>query len=417
MAGLLSPWPFGPLKSGFVKASSASSAPSGQEGTDAAGLLSPRLFGSPKSVFSNASSASSAPSRQQSDRQTAQPTTRTWGVFQPTQAPQRFALGSPRQTAGADSPTAVAALDETRLQKQAELDAANRKFDAANRAKLRGPVEVKQLSWEEYDALSPKQRAAVDFNGALYNATNADKQAQLKGSDDPNVRGSYNAALAKTFGSQDSGSDTYAPNTLALLSTLGLNDEGGDLDEWLDMGGAVTAGDLESAGVGMGVLTPEAQSALPLGQRTAFQLSNRTSNRLNDVLAKGQNLLSASAQQATAWGAVNADQLSSASSAFTSGDQKAQDFSDLFDSAISTNVGYTTDANGNATLNPDARNLVASSLEEYNYDPNEFRDYMIARLRNYQQQDALTPGISISSDLTSSSLSLPEIRRLYFPEE
>ena len=278
-------------------------------------------------------------------------------------------------------------------------------------------MEIKQLSWEEYDALSPKQRAAVDFNGALYNATNADKQAQLKGADDPNVRGSYDKALEKTFGSRDRGSDTYAPNTLALLSTLGLNDKGGDLDEWLNMGGAVTAGDLESAGVGSDILTLEAQDALPLGQRTTLQLSNRTNNRLNDVLAKGQNLLSASAQQATAWGAVNADQLSSASSAFTSNDQKAQDFSDLFDSAVSTNVGYTTDANGNATLNTNARNLVASSLEEYNYDPNEFRDYMIARLRNYQQQDASTPGISISSDLTSSSLSLPEIRRLYFPEE
>ena len=365
MAGLLSPWPVEPYKFGFLKASSASSAPSGQQ----------------------------APQRN--------------ALVDNTRV---FALESPRQTAGADSPTAVTALDEMRRQKQAELD-------AANRDKLRGPVEIKQLSWEEYDALSPKQRAAVDFNGALYNATNADKQAQLKGADDPNVRGSYDKALEKTFGSRDRGSDTYAPNTLALLSTLGLNDKGGDLDEWLNMGGAATAGDLESVEVGMNVLTPEAQNALPLGQRTAFQLSNLTSNRLNDVLAKGQNLLSASAQQATAWGAVNADQLSSASSAFTSGDQKAQDFSDLFDSAISTNVGYTTDANGNATLNTNARNLVVSSLEEYNYDPNEFRDYMIARLRNYQQQDASTPGISISSDPTSSSLSLPEIRRLYFPEE
>ena len=399
MAGLLSPWPVEPFKFGFLKASSASSAPSGQEGTGPAGLLSPRPVGPLKSGFVKASSASSAPSGQQAPQRNA--------LVDNTRV---FALESPRQTAGADSPTAVTALDEMRRQKQAELD-------AANRDKLRGPVEIKQLSWEEYDALSPKQRAAVDFNGALYNATNADKQAQLKGADDPNVRGSYDKALEKTFGSRDRGSDTYAPNTLALLSTLGLNDKGGDLDEWLNMGGAATAGDLESVGVGMSVLTSEAQNALPLGQRTAFQLSNLTSNRLNDVLAKGQNLLSASAQQATAWGAVNADQLSSASSAFTSGDQKAQDFSDLFDSAISTNVGYTTDANGNATLNTNARNLVVSSLEEYNYDPNEFRDYMIARLRNYQQQDASTPGISISSDLTSSSLSLPEIRRIYFPEE
>ena len=383
MAGLLSPWPVEPYKFGFLKASSASSAPSGQQAPQRNALVdNTRVFA-------------------------LEPPRQTAGADPLTAV---FALESPRQTAGADSPTAVTALDEMRRQKQAELD-------AANRDKLRGPVEIKQLSWEEYDALSPKQRAAVDFNGALYNATNADKQAQLKGADDPNVRGSYDKALEKTFGSRDRGSDTYAPNTLALLSTLGLNDKGGDLDEWLNMGGAATAGDLESVEVGMNVLTPEAQNALPLGQRTAFQLSNLTSNRLNDVLAKGQNLLSASAQQATAWGAVNADQLSSASSAFTSGDQKAQDFSDLFDSAISTNVGYTTDANGNATLNTNARNLVVSSLEEYNYDPNEFRDYMIARLRNYQQQDASTPGISISSDPTSSSLSLPEIRRLYFPEE
>ena len=404
MAGLLSPWPVEPFKFGFLKASSASSAPSGQQSARSA-----PADDSPMARFGHYYSV---------NRDVLYP------LQLGTQGNSPRNIVNPKQVASERNQVSVqqaAQLDNARKANEAaQLDnarKANEANEAAIRDKLRGPVEIKQLSWEEYDALSPKQRAAVDFNGALYNATNADKQAQLKGADDPNVRGSYDKALEKTFGSRDRGSDTYAPNTLALLSTLGLNDKGGDLDEWLNMGGAVTAGDLESAGVGSDILTLEAQDALPLGQRTTLQLSNRTNNRLNDVLAKGQNLLSASAQQATAWGAVNADQLSSASSAFTSNDQKAQDFSDLFDSAVSQDVGYTTDANGNATLNTNARNLVASSLEEYNYDPNEFRDYMIARLRNYQQQDASTPGISISSDLTSSSLSLPEIRRIYFPEE
>lgn len=390
-----------------------------------AGLLPTLAFGPFKAGFVTAHSNAAPQSGQQSDRQTTTPASRTWGVAQPSQAPLRndvvngtrvFALGAPRQTAPDDSPTALDALEAVRRKRQEELDAASRQDEQDHRDQLRGPVEVKQLSWEEYDALSPQQRAVVDFNGALYNATNADKQAKLKGADDPNVRGSYDQAVAKTFGKGDRGSDTYAPNTMALLSTLGLNDEGGDLDEWLGMGGAVTAGDLETAGEGIGVLTPQAQAVLPLGRRTALQLSDHTGSRLSEVLARGQNLLAASAQQATAWGSTDATRLASSNPAFTGNDQKSQDFAGLFDLAVSPDVGYTYDADGKASLNQDARNQVASSLEQYDYDPNEFRDYMVARLRNYQQQDGAHPGISLTSDPTATSLSLPEIRQIYFPE-
>ena len=127
MAGLLSPWPFGPLKSGFVKASSASSAPSGQQ------------------------SAQSAPADDSPLARFGQYYSGNREAFYPrqlgTQGNSPRNIVNPKQVASERNQIAVqqaAQLDNARKANEAaQLDnarKANEANDVANRDKLRGPV-------------------------------------------------------------------------------------------------------------------------------------------------------------------------------------------------------------------------------------------------------------------------------------
>ena len=89
---------------------------------------------------------------------------------------------------------------------------------------------VKELTWDEYDALSPKQRAAVDANTMLMNAIKADLAGAGTGSGDA----AYQESVKGLFG-EAGGSDRYAPETVNVLSQLGIKDTArGDLDLYLD---------------------------------------------------------------------------------------------------------------------------------------------------------------------------------------
>ena len=116
--------------------------------------------------------------------------------------------------------------------------------DAANQyAQMLGNerVEVEEMSWEDYSALTPRQRAAVDINSELLEAVNADKA-------DPaaKVTPEYTKMSEKLFG-KDRGSDTVAPRTVALLSELGhdlTTNAPQDLDQYLGLQALVGSDDL-----------------------------------------------------------------------------------------------------------------------------------------------------------------------------
>lgn len=105
-----------------------------------------------------------------------------------------------------------------------------------------GQVNTRKLSWDEYNALNPRQRAAVDANTALYEAVAADRAAATNG-----MKGdaAYQKRVTDLFGA-NGGSDTYAPNTVALLEKLGLGNKLGDLDRVLDLNSLVNENDLTS---------------------------------------------------------------------------------------------------------------------------------------------------------------------------
>lgn len=111
--------------------------------------------------------------------------------------------------------------------------------------------EVDHLSWAEYLDLDKRERGAVDFNTLLVQA----RQKDLNRQDDYHKTGiqrtAYDNTVKKMFG-EDGGSQTYAPETVALLSDIGFKETDAkrfdDLDKFLGLKSALTADDIESIG-------------------------------------------------------------------------------------------------------------------------------------------------------------------------
>lgn len=93
------------------------------------------------------------------------------------------------------------------------------------------------MSWEKYNALTPDQRAAVDFNTLLAQAREVDLKADLKTF--PNLYSEadlkqYELDVASIFG-PGGGSDTIGFRTVELLKKIDFTAVGQDLDEYLSM--------------------------------------------------------------------------------------------------------------------------------------------------------------------------------------
>lgn len=91
-------------------------------------------------------------------------------------------------------------------------------------------IKVRELSTDEWNALSPQKQQAVLANFALYQAAEADKKAAASADE---ADKSYLDTVSTIFGDKG-GSDTYAPNTIRLLTELGYQDKTGDLDNFLN---------------------------------------------------------------------------------------------------------------------------------------------------------------------------------------
>lgn len=108
------------------------------------------------------------------------------------------------------------------------------------------PVESYTLTSKQYNALSPEQRAAVDFNTQLVAAREKDLNTEYHATD--KQREQYHKEVTRLFGN-DGGSYRYAPETLGLLEQIKLKpDAGQDMDNYLGLEAAVDIKELPKTG-------------------------------------------------------------------------------------------------------------------------------------------------------------------------
>lgn len=165
-----------------------------------------------------------------------------------------------------------------------------------------GPVE--RMSWDEFQALNPQQQAAVKFNTLLVQAVRRDRKMRRTGAYDdvtPEQLQKYGLAEANVFG--ENGSKKYAPETLAVLQQINLQnfDDLGietDFDDFLQLRTAITEDDLKHlrpgklekvANLGLG-WAPDAgkpTTELVPADYSALEGTAETRVVMGDVLATG----------------------------------------------------------------------------------------------------------------------------------
>ena len=221
-----------------------------------------------------------------------------------------------RPGGGNDEVSAYKALQATEqvASQQAEAEAkAEPKFERAQRARaigadIQGPTnprhpqgvgvgDVEPMTWEKYNALSPEQRAAVDFNTMLVRAVRKDTSHQDTYDPSKQEKAQYQADVDKMFG-DGLGSDLYAPETMAVLRQISFSDKYADLDDFLKLNAAITAKDLKGIGTppAEGVLSPGSgfNDALNNGGYERADLVQALANQtaaMQEALVKGHAML------------------------------------------------------------------------------------------------------------------------------
>ena len=236
--------------------------------------------------------------------------------------------------------------------------------------------DVRELTWDQYNALTPRARAAVDANTALVSAVRQDLAAgqNLEAADDTYLQG-----VEALFGKQG-GSDTYAPATMQALSQLGLgNTETGDLDQYLRGGALLTEDDL-------GQLTEQ-----------NFAGYTGTDSRVKNALALSERALSG----------INA-QLQSGSTGYDPVD--ATDIDQFLDSlALRSNQQIFQEDPAQVGQ------LVGLFLDEHpNLTPESFGQYFEDRINRYDYSMAQGLPASLGSGSADLYINPSELRSLVF---
>lgn len=138
-----------------------------------------------------------------------------------------------------------------------------------------------EFGTKDANTMNARQRAALEFNGALKQAIEADLALEGQEGNDE-----YNSRVSALFGEQG-GSDTYAPNVVAFLERAGISDtERGDLDNYLSGAAYITDDQLDR----LGQEDPGFKENDPLD--THLQLvDDRMTALLTETLAAGQTIL------------------------------------------------------------------------------------------------------------------------------
>ena len=244
-------------------------------------------------------------------------------------------------------------------------------------------TDIKELTWDEYDALTPRQRAAVDANTALLSAVRQDTEANLRS--DKQADSDYLSGVEALFG-KEGGSDIYAPNTLKALQDLGIsNIETGDLDQYLSGGALLNFDDLKSLEPG------------PIPVENGMNVAGDTSPRVQNALALGDKALSSLAAR-----------LQSGGAGYDAAD--AADIDQFLDSlALRSNQQLFQE-------NPaQVGQLVGLFLDEHpNLTPESFARYFEDRINRYDYNVALGLPASLGSGSADLYINPSELRSLVF---
>lgn len=163
------------------------------------------------------------------------------------------------------------------------------------------PVNIRKatdrLSWDEYNALEPRQRAAVDFNTMLVQAVRKDRNHADEYQPTDVERLTYDNAVEKMFG-KDRGSDTYAPETVAVLRQIGFADDRAGLDDFLGLKAAIQASDLKNldpADLHVGASATAVEGGDPIASERITLAQNLATStaKMQKALARGNALLGA----------------------------------------------------------------------------------------------------------------------------
>lgn len=102
------------------------------------------------------------------------------------------------------------------------------------RDRLQKPAKRRsyRLTWGQYEALTPAQKAGVDFNTMLIQAREKDLNTDYNPS--PEQKESYDALVTEILG-EGNGSTIHAPETVKLLKQMGFKHDKADLDDILNM--------------------------------------------------------------------------------------------------------------------------------------------------------------------------------------
>lgn len=235
---------------------------------------------------------------------------RPYGVVQGSERDRNYQELAKQPLANVPAP--ARAFAKSRWTDQAEEAQKNDNqaaFDAYDqRLAVPGEKQVVEMDWDAYNALTPRQRAAVDANTEMVKAIDADKSDSLAQRDD-----NYTATVGKLFG-EGRDSEVIAPRTVALLDKLfagQAQDAPLDLDQYLNKDALVNSLDLNlltedqiantsriKSGLGSArnedgerTLTADRYEKLNPRAENALVFSRAAQTRLSQTLAGGQTLI------------------------------------------------------------------------------------------------------------------------------
>lgn len=327
------------------------------------------------------------------------------------QAQQRLLQLSPEGAGAAEQQKTLETSAKTTEQ---EAEARRRQLIVQESSGAKKPgFRSKELTGQEYGALSTRQKAAVDFNTQLVAAAAADKKLGQKDSEVENK--GYDDALRQMFGERGE-SDTYAPNTVALLKQIDFEDSAADLDQFLGLQASVTESDL-------GSLTDRGdrlRQGVPGQYRsaratTANNITNGTLSAMSQVLAKGQTLLQAAAPAAASFGAAGGSGSVQEALAGEGTAATAPGFgSSEADWAVQTFFEDLSKKNPEQPITQDAINSAFTVLQgQYGVTPDDFAKYADTRLKATEYARVLDTDARIGSD-TSVNYKTPDQFRTEF---
>lgn len=191
-------------------------------------------------------------------------------------------------------------LEQARATLDSALRAQRAKAIGANTVAPQGAGNIRKRTDEmtdaEYNALDPKQKAAIDFNTMLVDAVRRDRKLQDEYDPTKADQRYYDAAVSNMFGDTQPDALQYAPETLAVLKQIGYNDPQADINDFLSLKATIKTSDLKDLATGAVVPTENARVAdsMPTPEADRTELMARlasSTQRMEAELAKGTDLL------------------------------------------------------------------------------------------------------------------------------